>query len=175
VRFNYIPKNYTNFVARIGLVLVLGVVISIMAVSMYMYVENRINIIEANSGDKVKVGPVEYTITFEGTHDGDKETQPENTFVHIGIVAKNISEERTLMSEGQFYIIEDKTKYEAAYGEFSSKDLLSEWLEPGKAIEKTTQFDIPFDEEKQYNVIIRPQKEQTSVDTAVVCITNCEQ
>jgi len=175
VRFNYIPKNCTNSVARIGLVLVLGVVISIMAVSMYMYVENKINIIEVNSGDKVKVGPVEYTITFEGTHNGNKETKPENMFVHIGIVAKNISEERTLMSEDQFYIIEDKKKYVAVYGEFSSKDLLSEWLEPGKAIEKTTQFDIPFDEEKQYNVIIRPQKEQTSVDTAVVCITNCEQ
>jgi len=142
---------------------------------MYMYVENKINIIEVNSGDKVKVGPVEYTITFEGTHNGNKETKPENMFVHIGIVAKNISEERTLMSEDQFYIIEDKKKYVAVYGEFSSKDLLSEWLEPGKAIEKTTQFDIPFDEEKQYNVIIRPQKEQTSVDTAVVCITNCEQ
>ena len=161
--------------ARIGLVLVLGVVISIMVVSMYMYTENRINIIEVNSGDKVKVGPVEYIITFEGTHKGDKETQPENTFVHIGIVAKNIGEERTSMSEDQFYIIEDKTKYEAVYGEFSSKDLISEWLEPGKAIEKTTQFDIPFDEEKQYNFIIRPQKEQTSADTAVVCITNCEQ
>lgn len=174
VRFNYIPKNYTNYVARIGLIMILGVVIPIMAFSMYMYAENKINIIEANSGDKVKVGPVEYTITFEGTHGGNKETKPENMFVHIGIVAKNIGEERTLMSEDQFYILEDKTKYEAVYGEFSSKDLLSEWLEPDKAIEKTTQFDIPFDEEKQYNVIIRPQKEQTSVDTAVVCITNCE-
>lgn len=142
---------------------------------MYMYVENKINIIEANSGDKVKVGPVEYTITFEGTHVGDKETKPENTFVNIGIVAKNISEEKTLMSKDQFYIIKDKTRYEAVHGEFSSKDLLSEWLEPGKAIEKTTQFDIAFDEEKQYKVIIRPQKEQTSADTAVVCITNCEQ
>ena len=86
--------------AKIGLVLVLGVVISIMAVSMYMYTENKINIIEVNSGDKVKVGPVEYTITFEGIHKGDKETSPENMFVHIGIVAKNTSEERTLMSEG---------------------------------------------------------------------------
>ncbi|MGH1568124.1 MAG: DUF4352 domain-containing protein [Nitrosopumilus sp.] len=160
--------------ARIGLVLVLGVVISIMAISMYMYAENKINIIEVNSGDKVKVGPVEYTVTFEGTHKGDKKTSPENMFVHIGIVAKNIGEERTPISKDQFYIIEDRTKYEAVYGEFSSKDLLSELIEPGNAIEKTTQFDIPFDEEKQYNLIIRPQKEQTSADTAVVCITNCE-
>ncbi len=141
---------------------------------MYMYAENKINIIEVNSGDKVKVGPVEYTVTFEGTHKGDKKTSPENMFVHIGIVAKNIGEERTPISKDQFYIIEDRTKYEAVYGEFSSKDLLSELIEPGNAIEKTTQFDIPFDEEKQYNLIIRPQKEQTSADTAVVCITNCE-
>ena len=155
--------------------MVLGVVISIMAVSMYMYVENKINIIEANSGDRVTIGPVEYAITFEGTHNGNKETQPENTFVHIGIVAKNISEERTLMSKSQFYIMDDKKKYLAVDGEFSSKDLVSEWLEPGKAVQKTTQFDIPFDDKKQYNVIIRPQKEQSSVDAAVVCITNCGQ
>ncbi len=48
-----------------------------------------------------------------------------------------------------------------------------EWLEPNKPIEKTTQFDIPFDDDEQYKIIIRPQKEQSSVDTAVICITNC--
>ena len=159
--------------ARIGLVLVLGVVISIMAISMYMYTENKINIIEANSGDKITVGPVEYTITFEGTHKGSKEVVPENTFVKIGIVAKNTSEEIILMSGDQFYILEDKIKQESVYGEFSSKDLLSEWLEPNKPVERTTQFDIPFDEEKQYKIIIIPQKEQSSVDRAVICVTNC--
>ena len=58
-------------------------------------------------------------------------------------------------------------------GEFSSKDLFIEWLEPNKPIEITTQFDIPFGEEVQYKIIVRPQKEQSTVDTAVVCITNC--
>ena len=32
---------------------------------------------------------------------------------------------------------------------------------------------IPFDEEYQYKIIIRPQKDQSTVDTAVVCLTNC--
>ena len=60
------------------------------------------------------------------------------------------------------------------YGEFSAKDLLLEGLDPDDAVERTTQFDVPFDEEKQYKVIVRPQKEQSTVDTAVVCIINCE-
>ena len=72
------------------------------------------------------------------------------------------------------YIVDEKgQKHEAVYGEFSSKDLLLEWLEPDQAIERTTQFDIPFDKEKQYKIIIRPQKDQSTVDTALICITNC--
>jgi len=64
-------------------------------------------------------------------------------------------------------------KHDAFFGEFSSKDLFLEALEPNKSIQRTTQFDIPFDDEKQYKIIIRPQKEQSTTDTAVVCITNC--
>jgi hypothetical protein len=117
---------------------------------------------------------VEYVVTFEGTHEGSEETKPENTFVMIGITAKNIGNEKTLLSGGQFYIVDEKEqKHEAVYGEFSSKDLLLEWLEPNKPVERTTQFDIPFDEEQSYKIIVRPQKEQSTVDTAVICITNC--
>ncbi len=120
------------------------------------------------------VGPVQYVISFEGTHEGDKETVPENTFVMIGISAENISEEKTVISGGQFYIVDEKDqKHKAVYGPFSSKELGLEGLDPGKPIERTTQFDIPFDEDSQYKIIIRPQKEQSTLDTAVICITNC--
>ncbi len=160
--------------ARIGIIIVIGVIIVSMGAGMYMYAQYQTNYITAVAGETVTVGPVEYTITFEGTHEGDKETIPENAFVMIGIVAKNIGDEKTLISGGQFYFVDEKEqKHKAVYGEFSSKDMLMEWLEPNKPIEKTTQFDIPFDEEKQYKIIIRPQKEQSSLDTAVVCITNC--
>ena len=159
---------------QMGIVIVLGIVIASMAAAMYTYNEYKINYIEANEGETFTVGLVEYTITFEGTHEGSEETIPENAFVMIGITAKNIDNEKTLLTGGQFFIVDEKDqKHIAVYGEFSSKDLHMEWLEPNKPIEITTQFDIPFDEETQYKIIVRPQKEQSSLDTAVVCITNC--
>jgi len=160
--------------AKIGAVLVIGIIIATMAAGMYTYTQYQTNYISSVAGETVTVGPVEYVITFDGTHEGSKEVVPENTFVKIRITAKNISDEKTLLTGGQFYIVDEKEqKHEAVYGEFSSKDLFIEWLEPNKPIEITTQFDIPFDEEKQYKIIVRPQKEQSTVDTAVVCITNC--
>ncbi|HJJ22681.1 MAG TPA: DUF4352 domain-containing protein [Nitrosopumilus sp.] len=159
---------------QMGLVIVVGVIIATMIAGMYTYTQYQTNYITSVAGEVIIVGPVEYVITFDGTHDGNKETIPENMFVKIGITAKNISNEKTLLSGGQFYIIDEKEqKHEAVYGKFSSKDLLMEVLEPNKPIERTTQFDIPFDEEKQYKIIIRPQKEQATADTAVICITNC--
>ena len=160
--------------ARVGVVIVIGAIIASMAIANFMYTQYTTNFIESTVGEKVTVGPVEYIITFEGTFEGSKKVVPENTFVKIGITAKNIGDEKTLFSGGQLYIVDEKEqKHEAVYGEFSSKDLLLEWLEPNQAIERTTQFDIPFDEDKQYKIIIRPQKDQSTVDTALICITNC--
>lgn len=159
---------------RFGMVIVIAAVIISMSAGMYTYSLYQTNYITANAGESVIVGPVQYTISFEGTHDGDKETVPENTFVMIGISAENISDDKTIISGGQFYIVDEKNqKHEATYGEFSSIDLLFEGLDPGKPIQRTTQFDIPFDEDSQYKIIIRPQKEQSTVDTALVCLTNC--
>ena len=159
---------------KIGAMIVVGAIIATIAAGMYTYTIYQTNYITSVAGETVTVGPVEYVITFEGTHDGSKEVVPENTFVMIGITAKNTSNEKTMLTGGQFYIVDEKQqKHEAVYGEFSAKDLFIEWLEPNKPIEITTQFDIPFDEEKQYKIIVRPQKEQSTVDTAVICLTNC--
>lgn len=160
--------------AGLGVVIVIGAIIASMGVAMYMYTQYQINFIESVEGQTVTVGPVEYIITFEGTSEGTKKVSPENVFVVIGITAKNIGNEKTMLSGGQFYLVDEKDqKHKAVYGEFSSKDLFLESLEPNKPVERTTQFDIPFDEEKKYKIIIRPQKEQSTVDTALVCLTNC--
>ena len=159
----------------IGLVIVVGAIIGSMGLAMFMYTQYQTNYIESSVGSPVTVGPVEYVVTFEGTHGGDKETVPDNTFVMIGITAKNVSEEKTALSGGQFYLIDEKDqKHKAVYGEFSPKDLWIVGLDPGKPIEITTQFDIEFDEEIQYKIVIRPQKDQSTVDTASICLTNCE-
>lgn len=157
-----------------GLVIVIGAIIGSMVLANYMYMQYQTNFIEVSEGETVVVGPVEYIVTFEGTHEGDKETEPENTFVKIGIIAKNISDENTVVSGGQFFLIDEKDqKHKAVFGEFSSKDLWLVGLEPNKPIEVTTQFDIPFDEDENYKIVIRPQKDQATVDTASICLTNC--
>lgn len=139
-----------------------------------MFTQYQTNFIEVIAGEPAIVGPVQYIITFDGTHQGNKETQPENTFLKIRIVAENISQETTRMSGGQFYLIDEKRQnYEAVFGEFSEEDLFMENLEPGKPASWTTQFDVPYDEEKQFDIVIRPTKEQSSVDIAKICLTKC--
>ena len=160
--------------ARLGIVIVIGAIIASMAAAMYMYTEYQPNYVTVNAGEPVIVGPVEYTITFDGTHDGNKDTKPENTFVKIRIDAKNISNEKTRMSGGQFYLVDDEQKkHEAVYGAFSDEDLLDDWLEPNKPVTWTTQFDVPYDDEKKFSVTIKPTKQQTTVDVGNVCIKNC--
>lgn len=145
-----------------------------MGAAMYMYTQYQTNFIIGKMGESIVVGPVEYTISFDGTHKGDKETMPENTFVKIKIIAKNITNEQTRISGGQFYLVDEKQqKHQAVYGGFSADDLLDYLLEPNKPVMFTTQFDVPYDEQKQYSITIRPTKQQSSLDTAVICITNC--
>ncbi len=174
LRINYISKKNVNFMVRLGIVLVIGVIIGSMILANFMYMQYQTKLIETNAGEPVMVGPVEYIITFDGTHEGSKDVKPENIFVMIGIVAKNTGDEKTVLSGGQFYLIDEKNqKHKAVFGEFTPKDLLLQGLESNKSIEVTTQFDIPFDEDANYKIIIRPQKEQSTVDTASICLINC--
>ena len=160
--------------AQMGIVIVIGAVIASMVIANFAYTQYQTNYIETTAGSIVKVGPVEYVVIFEGTHEGNKEVKPENTFVMIGITAKNVGDKDTILSGGQFYMVDEKDqKHKAVYGEFSVNDLLLEGLNPNETVEKSTQFDIPFDEEKQYKIIIRPQKDQSTTDTASICLTNC--
>ena len=116
--------------ARIGVVIVIAAIIVSMVIANYMYIQYQTNYIESTAGETIKVGPVEYIITFEGTHDGNKTVEPENIFVKIGIIAQNVGDEKTFLSGGQFYFVDEKeTKTQAVYGEFSAKDLLVEGLD----------------------------------------------
>jgi hypothetical protein len=160
--------------ARIGLVIVIAAIVISMVAAIYMYAQYQPTLIYVNEGESVTIGPVQYAVTFEGTHEGNKETKPENTFLKIRIVATNISEEETRMSGIQFRLVDEtRPNIAAVYGGFSEEDLIDDKLEPGKTVSWTTQFDVPYDEEEQYKVVIRATKEQSSSDTAIVCLTNC--
>jgi len=145
-----------------------------MAGAMYMYTQYQTNFIEANAGEPVNVGPMQYSVTFDGTHQGNKETIPENTFLKIRIDAKNISDEKQRLSGGQFYLIDQKDqKHEAVYGNFSPEDLIDDVLDPSESVSWTTQFDVAYSEQEKYEIVIRPTKQQSTVDTALICIANC--
>ena len=164
----------SQVLARIGIVIIVAAIVVSMGIAMYMYTQYQTNFIEAKAGEQVKVGPMQYSVSFDGTHMGNKETSPENTFVKIRIQVKNTSEEKQRLSGGQFYLIDqNEQKHEAVYGDFSSEDLIDDVLNPGESATWTTQFDVPYDEQEQYNIIIRPTKQQSTVDTALICITNC--
>ena len=63
--------------ANMGVVIVIGVIIASMVFANYMYTQYTTNFIESTVGEKITVGPVEYVISFEGTHEGSKEVVPE--------------------------------------------------------------------------------------------------
>ena len=159
---------------RIGFAIVIGGILVGMGFLLYMSVETQPDLIQTVAGDTVRLGAVDYVITYEGTHQGSKEVKPENTFLKIGIIAEYVGNDKTVLSGGQFLLMDsDQRKYEAVYGEFSSKDLLLEPLNPDKPVEKTTQFDVPFDEEKRYYVLVKAHKSQPSSDFAKICVLNC--
>jgi len=155
------------------IVVIVAVIVS-SGVAISFYLEFQPNFIYVNGGESVQVGPVKYIIEYIGEHSGDKKTSPEHTFVQISIIAENLGKESTRMNGGQFYILdENDAKVQPVYGSFSENDLLNDMLEQHVPVSYTTQFDIPFDENKQYRIGILPTKEQSSMDIGIVCIINC--
>jgi len=159
---------------RVFIIAVLVFITVSIGVAISYYLEFQPNFIYVNGGESVQVGPVKYIIEHIGEHNGDKKTSPEHTFVQISIIAENLDKESTRMNGGQFYILdENDVKVQPVYGNFSENDLLNDMLEQHVPISFTTQFDIPYDENKQYRIGILPTKEQASMDIGMVCIINC--
>jgi len=159
-------------VAVMGIIIV-GIAASIVLAT-YMYSEYQPNFIPVQAGQPVQVGPVVYTVEHIGQHEGDEDIQPDEIFFQIRISAENVGSKTTLLSGGQFYLLdENDKKYRAIYGDFSNEDLFNYDLKPNVPITRTTQFDILYDEEKRYRIGILPMKEQSSNDIGIICVQNC--
>ena len=159
---------------RVFIIAVMVAITVSIGFAIWAYLEWQPNFIYVNGGESVQVGPVKYIIEYIGEHNGDEKTSPEYTFVQISIIAENLGKEDTRMNGGQFYILdENDAKVQPVYGNFSENDLLNDMLEQQVPISFTTQFDIPYDENKQYRIGILPTKEQSSMDIGIVCIINC--
>ena len=156
----------------------IGIIIAAIAASMffatYMYNEYQPNFILVEAGQPVQVGPVIYTVEHLGMHEGDDDIKPNEIFFKIKIIAENVGSTTTSLSGGQFYLLDENDfKYRAVYGEFDNEDLYNDVLKPNESITRTTQFDIPFDEDMKYRIGILPTKEQSSKDIGIICLINC--
>lgn len=156
------------------LVIIFAGIIGSISLAIYYFIQFQPNLIYTNAGEPIQVGPVRYIIEYVGEHNGNEKTRPEHTFFQIRIIAENLDEKKTIISGGQFYVLdENDVKIQPTFGNFSDKDLLMSYLEPNKPVTFTTQFDIQYDENKQYRIGILPKKEQPSTDIGIVCVTNC--
>ncbi len=158
--------------------LTIGIIIAGIAASMvfatYMYYQYQPNFVLAESGQPIQVGPVVYTVEYVGLTKGDEDIAPDNIFFKIKITAENTGTSTTLLSGGQFYLLDDKdTKHRPIFGDFDKEDLFNDNLDPNESVSRTTQFDIAFDENMQYRIGILPTKEQSSTDIGIVCLLNC--
>ena len=158
--------------------LAIGIIIAGIATSMvfatYMFNEYQPNFILVEAGQPVQVGPIIYTVEHLGMHEGDDDIKPNEIFFKINIIAENVGSTTTLLSGGQFYLLdENDKKYRAVYGQFDSEDLYNDNLKPNESITRTTQFDIPFDEDMKYRIGVLPTKEQSSKDIGIICVMNC--
>ncbi len=156
----------------------IGIIIAAIAASMlfsiYMYNEYQPNFILVEAGQPVQIGPVIYTVEHLGMHEGDDDIMPNEIFFKIKIIAENVGSTTTSLSGGQFYLLDKNDyKYRAVYGEFDNEDLYNDDLKPTESITRTTQFDIPFDEDMKYRIGILPTKEQSSKDIGIICVMNC--
>ena len=156
----------------------IGIIIAGITASMvfatYTYYQYQPNFILVEAGQPIQVGPVVYIVEHIGMHNGDDDIKPENIFFKIKIIAENADSTTTLLSGGQFYLLDESdNKYRAVYGEFSNEDLFNDELKPAETITRTTQFDIPFDEDMKYRIGILPSKEQSSTDIGIICVLNC--
>ena len=158
--------------------LAIGIIIAGIATSMvfatYMYYEYQPNFILVEAGQPVQVGPIIYTIKYLEIHNGDDDIKPKDIFFKIEIIAENVGLSTTLLSGGQFYLLDkNDNKYRAVYGEFSKEDLFNDELKPNESLTRTTQFDIPFDKDTKYRIGVLPSKEQSSNDIGIICVLNC--
>ena len=130
--------------------------------------------ITPESDESVAVADVMYDIEFVTIHDGTKEVKPEGVFFQISITAVNMRDEPTNLSGGQFILVDGNgITHIAQFLDTGPDELLYEKIEHGVAVTRTTQFDIKYDKDEQYQIIVKPLKEQKTNEWGKVCYKNC--
>ena len=130
--------------------------------------------ITPESDEYVAVADVMYDVEFVRIHDGTKEVKPDGVFFQISITAVSMRDEPTNLSGGQFILVDGNgITHIAQFLDTGPDELWYEKIEHGVAVTRTTQFDIKYDKDEQYQIIVKPLKEQKTNEWGKVCVKNC--
>ena len=149
------------------------IALSMVIAGSYFWTVQTIYIIP-ESGESVVVADVMYDIEFVKIHDGTKEVKPNGVFFQISITAVSMRDEPTNLSGGQFILVDSNgITHIAQFLETGPDELWYEEIEHDVAVTRTTQFDIEYDKDEQYQIIVKPLKEQKTNEWGKVCVKNC--
>tara|TARA_Y100000310_G_scaffold83884_1_gene80522 strand:+ start:402 stop:890 length:489 start_codon:yes stop_codon:yes gene_type:complete len=149
------------------------IALSMVLAGSYFWTVQTIYIIP-ESGESVVVADVMYDIEFVKIHDGTKEVKPEGVFFQISITAVSMRDEPTNLSGGQFILVDSNgITHIAQFLDTGPDELWYEEIEHDVAVTRTTQFDIEYNKDEQYQIIVKPLKEQKTNEWGKVCVKNC--
>ena len=183
---------------RVGGIIVIASVFAIIGVSFYFYSFEVLTDVKVSSfGEPVQVGDImfeiQYVANFEflgktkefkiaeqseidrGLIEASNE-KPEYTYFQIQVTAENKGDDIVRFTGGQLHLYDDSNKrYSPTFVGYGDNELSLIDLQPQKAVTLTTQFDIEYDEEMQYQVGIVPNRHgmDGTQEIAFICIRNC--
>ena len=145
--------------ASLVVICIAAAIIASMAIAMAYFIDYKPQIQEVSAGERVRVGPNSYAVSYIGIED-DVEEAPDVAFVVVSVESFGSEpiERRQLA-----LVDKEPPPTRPSHGVF------------GEEGEVTAYFPLQgeFDEQFEYVVMIRPTKEQDSSDLAKVCVANC--
>ena len=146
--------------ASLAVIAVAAAVVASMSVAMVFFLDYKPEIVTASAGERVRVGPNTYAVTYGGIEDEDSGT----VFAKVSIDARGPGGDPAPVGRQQFGLVDKSPPpTQPSHGEFGEDGQITAYfpLQGG------------FDEEFEYVLMIRPTKEQSSSDLARVCLANC--
>jgi len=127
-------------------------------------------------GEKITLDGISYMVTESPTKTtGNTSKRPDGIYYRIPLKMENLGKQQKSVFLDQFTLIDSKNR-EYKTDEYWSdyvKDLIGgEGLSFNFPIERGIYFDIPYDEELQYKLKIKPWG-KISFSYEIICVENC--
>ena len=127
-------------------------------------------------GDKVTLDGISYMVTESPTQTtGNTSKKPDGVYYRVPLKMENLVKQQKSVFRDQFTLVDSKNReYKTdKYWSDYVKDLVGgEGLSFNFPIERGIYFDIPYDEELQYKLKIKPWG-KISFSYEIICIENC--